>query len=81
MATDEYRSEEDTLAEFIDERCDVGLQYQATASGLYQAYAEWCRQTGEYQVSANKFGRGLSERGFQRVHSTQKQWHGISLKG
>ena len=81
-ATAEYRSEEDTLAAFIDEKCEVGPAcWDTAASSLYQAYSEWCKRTGEYQVSANKFGRGLSERGFQRIHSTQKLWRGISLKG
>ena len=80
MATDEYRSEEDTLAEFIDDECVLGPEFRAAASDLYQAFAEWCKQRGEYQVSANKFGRALAERGFQRIHSTKKWWHGIGLK-
>ncbi len=38
MATDEYRSEEHTLAAFIDEKCEVGPGPKTTAAALYRAF-------------------------------------------
>ena len=41
-ATQAYRKEQDTIGQFISERCDTGEDYmQCKASALYKAYRQW----------------------------------------
>ena len=64
-ATNEYRAAEDTLGQFIEENCIVGEHYQVSSQMLYDVYAEWAKRSNAYVVSLQKFGRQLTERGFQ----------------
>ncbi len=75
-ATEDYRREEDTLADFIDKCCIVnGAQY-AYASDLHDAYAKF---TGE-KITAQAFGRMLSERGYDNgKKGGRRAWFGIGL--
>jgi phage/plasmid-associated DNA primase len=38
-----YKSKEDTLKDFIDEKCDVGAQYTEQSLDLYKSYKQWPR--------------------------------------
>lgn len=79
-ATSEYRAEMDTLAAFLDERCTVDEATKVRAGDLYKSYVEWCRETGSYQLSMNKFGRLMTERGFEQVKVNSVVWrNGIGL--
>jgi putative DNA primase/helicase len=62
-ATQAYREESDTIGAFIADRCEVGA-FEVVAGELYRAYEQWARENGEYSISAQMFGRRMSERGF-----------------
>ena len=62
-ATNAYRSESDTLGDFIAARCVVGEAYTELAGALYTAYREFAEQNGDEPVSSPAFGRLLTERG------------------
>jgi putative DNA primase/helicase len=62
-AGDDYRAESDTLGAFIDEYCELGDEYATPSKDLYDAYAQWAKEGGEFQLSQTAFGRRLEERG------------------
>jgi putative DNA primase/helicase len=82
-ATDGYRGEQDTLADFLDERCVIGVDHQALVADLYDSYRDWCEKSGEKAETKNQLGRRLSERGFEGARSSKGAHvrHGISLRG
>lgn len=60
-ATERYEQEEDALARFVGDRLMVGggdAAREPTAK-VRRAYAEWCRDEGEREVSAQAFTREL----------------------
>lgn len=65
-ATAAYRSEQDSLAEFLDDRCHVGPGFTCATSTLYAAYTKWCEDEGDEAQSKRTFGSMLAERGFER---------------
>lgn len=84
-ATEEYRSEMDVLAAFIEDRCVTYPSAEVGASALYQGYREWCEASGEKPERQRDFGRRLRERGFEDERFTsgtekgRKKWRGIGL--
>ena len=81
-ATEGYRTEMDTLAAFLDERCTVAPAESAAARDLYAAYRTWCEDTGERWTSQKAFGLRLRERGFtsERVGRAKVHtWLGVGL--
>jgi putative DNA primase/helicase len=63
-ATASYRTEMDTLGDFIAECCEEIPEAIETAKALFFRYKQWCDETGEYMLTKNQFGRKLTERGF-----------------
>lgn len=80
-ATDEYRTEEDTLGRFIEERCTLDDTARVKASDLYKAYSQWCQDNGERYDKQTAFGRSLAERGFDDFKSGGLIWRrGLDLQ-
>lgn len=85
-ATDEYRKEMDVLGDFLADRCVIHSNAEIGSSALYEAYKEWCMETGEDSITHKAFGTELKERGFD--NSTRftagpdrgkAKWKGIGL--
>jgi len=56
-ATAAYRQEQDTIGQFIRERCQTGDDYmQCKASRLYAAYKSWADYHGHPVLSQKRFG-------------------------
>lgn len=68
-ATEDYRSEQDLIATFIEERCLVNPDFSVKASVLYKTFKKWAEDVGEYPMSQTLFGRKLSDRGFKKEHT------------
>lgn len=64
QATAAYKAEEDSLAPFFEERCEIGPALSCGARELYSAYQGWTLGAGERAMTQQKFGRALSDRGF-----------------
>jgi putative DNA primase/helicase len=79
IATAEYRSSQDAVAEFIADRCVVSPLCKQRASALYEAYRDWSAKAGEPAFSQKKFGEALTERGFQRQSNNGVWYSGIGL--
>ena len=81
-ATAEYKTEMDTLGEFIAERCEVDLEEEVTKADLYSAYTEWAEKSGEHPLTKKEFGMRLNERGFEDNRSGKdrtRMWKGLKL--
>ncbi len=84
-ATEDYRQEMDVLADFFEERCDLGRDKQVPSVNLYWAYTAWCHEGGSVPLARNIFGERLRARGFTdaRPSTDGKQirvWKGLALK-
>jgi putative DNA primase/helicase len=79
-ATREYRTEQDVVQHFIDERCISDPGAATPASELYTAYKTWCEAGGESLSCKRDFGLALQGRGFQKARSeTSRKWVGVRL--
>lgn len=81
-ATAKYRTEMDTLGDFIAERCEVDLEEEVTKADLYAAYTEWAEKSGEHPLTKKEFGMRLNERGFEENRSGKDRirvWRGLKL--
>jgi putative DNA primase/helicase len=64
-ATGEYRTEQDTIGQFLIDCCEVGASYEVAAGSLYRAYEAWAKQLGLRPEGGTKFGSDLGRRGFE----------------
>jgi putative DNA primase/helicase len=80
-ATQAYRSGEDVLAAFLDERCVKENGARVLGSALYSTFREWAEGNGERHMTARAFGDALEERGFERLRSNGQRWFvGLKLR-
>lgn len=81
-ATEEYRSEMDTIGQFVAERLVEDFRATVTAKDVYKTYTEWCEENGLRAASQQALGRKLTERGLERHRATSGfVWRGIRLRG
>lgn len=64
QATGEYRTEQDTVGQFLIDCCETGISYEVAAGSLYRTYEAWAKQLGLRPEGGTKFGTDLSRRGF-----------------
>jgi putative DNA primase/helicase len=81
-ATQAYREEQDTLAQFFDDRCTLGPNEKAQSALLYKAYEDWCNDNGVRRLGDKEFANQLQAHGYSKKKSDGKMvWRGISLTG
>ncbi len=68
-AIEAYRAENDWLAHFLDECCEIGDGLQAKSGELYSAYRAFSVANGEYVRSTADFYTALETDGFVRQRS------------
>jgi putative DNA primase/helicase len=83
-ATAAYQVEQDPLAGFLSDTCEIGKLYQVTAREIYAAYEHWCSKNGETAQPSKWLGVQLKERGFQPDRETKdgkrgRFWRGLGL--
>ena len=77
-ATNEYHDEQDVVAQWIDERCEVEIDGSTQAGVLYSDFKQW--SAGQFVLSNVKFAEQLRARGFDRFKSNGRyRWTGIRL--
>ena len=71
------------VTRFIAERCDLGSHIRTTAKELYAGFQEWCRETGQDDVSQRSFGMQLTAIGLDRRRRGRGKhwWEGIRISG
>jgi putative DNA primase/helicase len=77
-ATKEYRQDEDTIGQFIDERCEIRENAEIKASELYAAYKEWCEKGKYYTFNQKRFGSEIKSR-FDSYKPKAVHYIGIKL--
>lgn len=81
LATGEYRQENDTVAGFIEEVCDVLPGARVKSGQLYERYKKYCDQTGEREISGKAFSAALEKKGYLKKKENTGMWfHGIGLR-
>jgi len=82
-ATQGYRDEMDTFAEFFDEECFVKENAKVRAGVLWDAWVEYLRSTGEHNPGQkSKFNAQVEGRGGTRKRGKGGwMWHDVGLYG
>jgi putative DNA primase/helicase len=80
-ATKDYRSGEDVIGAFLDDRCIREPAGRVVSSVLYRVFREWVEANGERHMTARAFGDALEERGLERKKANGQRWIvGVSLR-
>ena len=83
-ATSEYKSESDTLAAFISEKCVVNAVAKVHTTKLFQSFKEWAKENNEYEQirSSRAMIALLRDRGFDVLAGSQNKHyvHGLGLE-
>lgn len=77
-----YRSEQDTLGDYLNQRCILNEAVRIKIGVLYSDYVKWCKENGEKSVLTNrKFGSEMTRRDFKLYESNGSRFRiGIALK-
>jgi putative DNA primase/helicase len=90
---DAYRREQDSIAQFIEERCQtyeqakiqfendyiIPADLRVFNSDLYKAYVRFCDENGEFKRTHRRLTQNMNERGFRQMNSGGRYWEGIRL--
>ena len=78
-ATNTYRGEMDTIADFLGDSCIQEPRARVTIGKLYETYKQWCDENGEKALSRKRLSSLLKDRGFEnRPRSDGRyEWIGI----
>jgi len=79
QARDDYKSDMDLLAEWLDACCEVGLNHTESNARLWASWEAFARARGELRfiASSRSLGRRLVSRGFGAI----KNSHGLRGRG
>jgi len=80
MATDEYRTENDPLDDFLTERCVLHPSAHIVAAALWEEYQLWAADNAERPLDRRAFTCRLQSRGLRKLrqgHDRTWTWIGI----
>jgi putative DNA primase/helicase len=81
LATDSYRTENDSVGQFIEACCIRDEKAKETTRTLHQAYEEWCCESGLEPMPSNSFGKELKRRDFEPIKGRRGNgWCGLRLQ-
>ena len=74
-----YKTEMDSIAQFVEQECDIDPDTRYSASKLYEAYRHYCQAIGRKPQSTNAFKKALDKLTgvYQTRTASGMQWHGI----
>lgn len=80
-AIDSYKSSNDWLQHFLDERCDIDPAFEQKSGDLYADYRAFALSIGEYARSTSDFYTALEQMGFNRHRTKSGRFvDGLQLK-
>jgi P4 family phage/plasmid primase-like protien len=84
-ATDMYRNEQDTIANFLSECCEFVNGSTSVPAILYDDYKRWCIDGGFESANRNQFPAELKKRGIEKLPvkqagSSRMLWHGLRMR-
>ena len=65
-AIDTYRENNDWMANFLEDCCEIGPDYNQKSGDFYQEYRNYCARNGEYTRSTTDFYAAVELAGFTR---------------
>jgi len=78
----EYRSEMDTLGDFLSDKCRVGVMETIASATLYDAYRLWAIGEGLRPWTQKAFSLALQERGIERSRTMYgSEFRGVTIAG
>jgi putative DNA primase/helicase len=66
-ATNKYLEAEDSLASWIEDRCECKASFQDTSASLFASWKAWCELMGEEVGSQKRFSERLEAIGLARI--------------
>jgi putative DNA primase/helicase len=85
-AAAKFKVDSDSVAGFLDERCEVLLDARIAKPALFRAYRSWCEDNNRQPLSAQRFNRRIralidqAQRDEVTVSGTE-YWTGLTLRG
>ena len=75
----EYRSSMDSISQFFQDECELGIEQSCSASQFYSAYRTWCLTVGKKPKTTTAFKKALDQlKGvYQKRLSSGLYWMGI----
>lgn len=78
--TEQYFSDQDLVAQWIEECCEVGPGKGAAAKVLFTSWSDYMQANGEAPGTSTSFGIMLNQRGYERKKSGAIRYIGIQPK-
>lgn len=78
-ATEDYRTEQNTLGRFVAECCLVGPAFKVKFSSFFASLETWCNESGDNLPSRKLVGQWLKDNGFEDKQSGVRWYLGIAL--
>lgn len=79
VATQEYELDQDTLRQFIKERCTLGdpnqQNMQITVRAFADAYTEWCRENALEALPPNQLGKKVQRYGIVLARTGRSRYY------
>jgi putative DNA primase/helicase len=76
-----YQADNDSLGQFIDERCELDENFCVAASAIHSAYNSWAKVNHAPELSGYHFSKKMEKRGFRKTTPQNiKTYMGIALK-
>jgi len=69
-ATAEYFSEQDVLAQWVEDQCEVGVGVYDTAASLFSSWQHYAQACGEAPGTAKRFSMAMQRLGFRPTQNT-----------
>jgi phage/plasmid-associated DNA primase len=80
QATAQYREEEDWIGNFLQECCEIGVDFEEKGGTLYDEYSAWCDRNNEYKRRNRDFAAALLAIGIERRRTIAGTiWQGLKL--
>jgi putative DNA primase/helicase len=80
QANSEYSDENDLLASFVNDCCNIDKSSKTKAIVLYNEYKRWCEDNGHHPMSNTKFGRKMGMRFEKSLSSGSNYYNRLSIK-
>lgn len=81
-ATDQYRAECDSLADFLSECATTGVDCNEPKSVMYRTYKSWATASGQRPLGIQKFSQRMETKGFYEKQigpDRTRYWIGVAL--
>lgn len=80
-AIDSYRENNDWMANFLEDCCEIGPDFSQKSGAFYQEYRNYCARNGEYTRSTTDFYTAVELAGFTRKKINKGSFiYGVRVK-